>query len=277
MAIPETIQNLAQRWRLESVDPEVDLVIEGQYPASDGYRFEATPNTSASSSPGSDTPSTQWVSGGGRPGFRPVSFASVFHGDHNLDDRPAKRWEALQRMQERDPTLGRAPRVRLTFGRNSVVGWLKVDGKIQGYWISGLVRAVTFTIRIEPAPRVAVDTVDPRAGETQYLSLAAGETFEELGRRYYGDPLRGEMIRRVNAAALGSGGQAPEVGARIKVLEREHPAVTGPIFPRAAAFAEQDGDGSAWKARVRAMAEERGTAIRGLPWRLLPEIITGEV
>ena len=253
-------------WKLESLDSAVYLVLEGQSQPDDGVQVEDGPTTTETSTAGTSIPTVQWVAGGGRL----VRFSSVFWSLHLLDDiRP--KVEALEALAKLDPSLGRAPRVSFTWGDLAVEGFVVgVSRRYTGWWpVSGYPKTVAFDLSIREAVPV---TASSSSGETQRLVLAAGETFEALGLRFYGDPMKGELIRRENPALA----DGEVVGDRVKVLEREHPRVRGLVpRPLAPPFLDRSRDASTWQPILDALGSSRGRELAGIPWALQPDVVAG--
>lgn len=255
------------QWKITSVDPEVTLKLAGQFRPTGGVELQAPANITSTATAGSDVPMVQWVHGGA-PGLR---FASSYVADNFLEDMQPQI-DMLARLNKRDATLGRAPRVAFTWGTVAIEGFATVDYRITGFWpISGRPKSVVFTVTIQGAE--PPDEGGRDSGETQHLILGAGETFELLGLRFYADPLRGEMIRRRNPEIA----TAEVAGARVKVLERTHPDVRGKVRPTAPSFLDRTGQGKTWMPVVTELAEDRGATTVGLPWDLQPEVLAGEV
>lgn len=270
MGLINQLEHRVNRWQIVSLDPEVDLVIESQFQPEGGLRDQQDPTTASSSSTGSAQPAVQWVSGGQRRlalsgTYRSLNFA------HDLRPQIA----LLRRLREADPALGRAPRVLLTWREVRLAGWVhRCSITIGARWVSGLPKIVTYEIEVGAAAPIGVEADDPSTRETLYTELVDGETFETLGARHLGDPLRGELIRRENPE-LAAGEAA---GDRVKLLEREHPRMRGAVRPSSPAFLRRYDGTDPWHEVLAELAESRGTgAARGLPYRLLPEVLAGEV
>lgn len=260
----------ANKWRIVSVDPEVELLIEGQFRPDDGWEDSQAPVMAGSSTPGSSEPLTQWVAGGPRV----VTLRSAFRSLHNLDDvRPKER--LLERLRERDPTLGRAPKIQVTWGHREVTGFARVTTRTPGFWVTGLPIAVAFDLEVTQAPEILLDLDQAGTdGETQFVTLSDGETFEELGRRYYRSPLRGELIRRQNPDHA----DQEAAGDRVKVLERDHPASRVAVVPSSPPYLDRTKSGETWQPVIETLAETRGQAgDPGRPWSYLEEVAAGEV
>lgn len=248
-------------WLLESMDPLVTVRIKGQYKPEGGLRMSQKPNITGTASAGSAEPDMQWVHGGSRI-FR---LTSRFRSKTFLDDI-RKKGTDLELLRTRDPILGRAPRVSFSWADQEIVGFVtSLEVTILSLWPTGLPREIRFNMEITSAPDIAGEA---GSGETQFIRFGSGETFETLGQRYLGSALLGELIRRQNPKVAG---QPEQTGERVKVLEREHPAMRGIVEPQSPPFV---GD---WEVIVDKMAYELGDAKRGLPFDQLPEVKSGEL
>lgn len=258
------------RWNLRAADDLVVLSLQGQYQPDGGMSSEKTPLVSLQGTPGSASPSAQWVAGGARVKRIRSSWVSL---NFLMDIRP--QIEALRATVERDPTLGRAPLVTLTWGDEQITGFVTaLRDTIPGLWVTGLPRSCEFEFEVTEVPQVSVKTGSVQTGETQWITLADGQTFEALGLRYYGAPLLGEFIRRENPALA----RDPEVaGARVKVLEREHRRARGTVYPTSPPFLDRTRQEATWQPVVEALAVTRGYTSGSLRWEQLPEVLDGQV
>jgi hypothetical protein len=248
-------------WTITSLDPGIFLSLEGQFQPTGGAEDSAAPILSEAVTAGSDRPAVQWVAGGRRT----VRIRSSFVSGHQLDDiRPSV--DTLTALAAKDATLGRAPRVSFTWGELEIEGFCKVQTRIEGWWaLSGWPRRVDFDLEIVEAFELDLDgSGTTGSGETQHVTLGEGETFEVLGLRYLGDPLRGELIRRENPDQ--AAGERP--GDRVKILERSHPRMRGPVRPTAPSLLDLDATGDLATV-LGALAADRGTSTRGMTWRRL--------
>lgn len=255
-------------WRLVSVDPEVVLELEAQADPPEGVTVQRPPVVAGGGSPGSTAPAVQWVAGGSQQ----LRISDAFWSKHFGDDISAKI-TVLDRLVSRDATLGRAPLVEFTWASVSLRGYVTGQYRIVGFWVTGLPKGVVFELTVTEAPSLALSTGSP-SGETLYVVGADGELFESLGLRYFGDPLKGELIRRVNPDLAAARTIA---GERVKVLEREHPSMRESIVPTAPCFLDRRRQGTTWQPVVEDLCETRGVTSVGRPWALLEEVASGEV
>lgn len=259
------------RWIVTSLDPSILLVLEGQFQPEGGADVSDSPALSETATAGAATPVVQFVHGGKRV----VRISSSFYSLHQLDDIGPKL-DALERLGARDATLGRCPRVSFTWGQITIEGFAYADRKIVGWWpLSGWARGVEFTLTItEALPLDVTGTGSTSSGETQHVTLAAGETFELLGARHLGSALKGELIRRENPD-LAAGEAA---GDQVKILEADHPRFrVTKIRPLAPCFLDRGDSGATWQPVIEDLAATRGVELLGTPWDLQADVIDGSV
>ena len=259
-------KNPLLRWYLVSIDPAVSILIKGKYPPNDGVTIDRQANLSSSSTPGTVAPAVQWISNKERT----VSFSSIITSDHCFDNiQPL--FETFQRLNVRDAVLGRAPKVDFLWKDVSARGYVsQLNLRVVGYWATGFMRAFAFDLQITDAPDLRLDLSSPTPGETQYLTLGAGETFEWLALHHFGDPLLGELIRRENPELASSRETAGDV---VRILEADHPRMREEVEPVSLPFL-----GTGWQSTMQTLATSRGTSSDyGLTWDLLPEVINEEL
>lgn len=256
--------NPANLWVLRSLDREVVLVLSGQFGPSGPVRDTATPQIAEAAAPGGGTPGAQWV----RQGVRSKRFRSSFNATSFADDlRPRRR--LLERLRERDPALGRAPLVALTWGDQEFRGFVsELVIQESGRWAAtGLPKAIAFELELREVPMLGPDAGRVSTGFTTYVTLGSGETLESIAGRLYRNPLRGELIRRVNPELATRDEQA---GDRVRVPEPEAAVVRGAVEPQSAGLL---GD---WRTVLDDLATTRGTtASPGTRYWQLPEVASG--
>lgn len=263
----------ARRWRLISVDPGVNVQIDGQYPIAE--IADAQPA-------GFDRPP---ASGTSRPlvisvanGARVVRFQSEARSLHYSDDLEPLIGQ-LRALRTMDATLGRHPRFRFEGPGVTIVG--KVTGcplTIGPAWVTGLPRYVRFELTIEEDPEpLKLETADTANRETVYVVPRDGETFEHLAGRLYGDPRRGDLIRRENPEqAIVWEFARPLASSPVRILEPDHPSSRRAVSPASTSLGAL-GRGEGMEARLLALSRARGAPGAGLPWASLAEVIAGEV
>lgn len=257
-------QPISVRWRIESVDPQVALILQGQRLPDEGVTRSKPPSLSSASSAGSASPSVQWGAGGQET----LVMRSSLVAAHALDDIRPQR-DVLDRLVRQDPILGRAPRVRLVWGDETIVGFVsRLQTRVTGYWVTGYPKSVAFELEIVEAPDVRIDVgATAPQGETQHLVLADGELLESLAARALGSAVKGDLVRRINPQIAGAGEAA---GARVRVFEADHPAMRLPLFPTGVPFLDPTRAGNTWAPVVAEVAADRAET-GGLSWDQLPE------
>lgn len=239
----------ANQWRIVSLDPEVDLSIVGDQPLT-GWSEGKPAALSTSATLGAAAPVVQWTAGG----LRTVQASTALVArDYTDDVRPIR--DRLRALNERDPILGRAPRVRVTWGTESIAGFVEVKTTTTTHLPNGRVLRVEVDLTITEAE---LPGRTPATGETVYRVLRQGETFERLALVLLGDPAKGDLVRRTNPAIAAAREAA---GVRVKVLEAFHPSMRGKASPVSPAF-----QGSTWRETVDELAADLGTVVRGRSW-----------
>jgi hypothetical protein len=259
------------QWSLTSLDLGVLLFLEGQFQPEGGADVSDAPVLADGASAGASTPVVQFI----HAGTRSIRFRSAFYSLNMLDDLTA-RLDALEALGKVDQTLGRPPRVAFTWGGLHLEGFAHAERRIVGWWaLTGWAKGVEFTITVTEALPLDVSAGGSSGtGETQYLTLARGETFETLGARYLGSALKGELIRRENPR-LAAGEQA---GDRVKVLEADHPRMKiTRLAPTAPPFLDRTDTGATWQPVIEDLAASRGVTLLGTPWDLQDDVIAGLV
>ncbi len=152
----------------------------------------------------------------------------------------------LEKMDTVIPTLRRKPIVVGVWLDMQVRGFFsRLTLKFaDGVWKStNNPRKLIIQVEIQEArlARFSDVALEARPQETRYYDLMHGQTFESIALDLYGDPLKGDLIRRINHQIPLTGEVA---GDRIRVFEPDHPSVeldvtpVGPPFT-GAAYSEQ--------------------------------------
>lgn len=247
--------------KIESTDSQVVLALELAYQPDGGIEVSAPPNLAQSSTAGTSAPAVQWVA----QGAEVCRLRSSLRSTHVLDDVRGDL-DKLRALDRYDGTLGRAPRVRLTWGDYEIEGFASVSLTILGWWpVTSLPRQVDYQIEITAAPELLIAGGGGGNGETSYRVLVQGETYELLALRAYGDPLKGEHLRRLNPASV-----PPGEGDLLKIVEREHADVQGRPTPTSPPYLDRKRKGTTWGPVLEALVADRGTTTLGVPWALQP-------
>ena len=249
-------------WTIESIDDGVSLKIEGDYPP-EGFRSSKEGAIGVTGRPGGSPTVTY-----NGDGAEVLTWGATWKSDNFAHDR-RDVLDSLRAVRQMDIEVGRAPLMEFSWGEHQLAGFVKVSYSVSGYWAATgfpkIIRA-----RIELVEEATEAGSADEGGETTYVKLATGETFEILAARLLGNPMRAENVRRINPT-LASG--AEKGGDRVKVFERSHPEMRARPAPTSLPFLVVDD----WGPVLQDRAEARGVTRNGLPWRLLPEVIAGDV
>lgn len=155
---------------------------------------------------------TQWISGR----VREISFTSTLFAEHA--DVDISWWfDDYTKLSEEDPSLGRPPICVWTLGSwmQEMVLVVGVDPQILQRE-DGLPQRIdlTFTLkRYKPFSQMQIDpTKQPK--ESYYLVVTRAEAnYEALARRYYGQPLLGDRLRKRHPEEP----MRPEAGSKISI------------------------------------------------------------
>lgn len=253
-------------WVIRSMDPAAIFMIKPSQPPVNGADISGEARVVTIESVGA-VPTVQWLG----PGVRSIKIEGLLYAKTILTDLRPER-ELLASLVAIHPNLGRAPRVSLDWGDDFVIGFVSaVPQKIVGHWATGQPREVQFSIEVLEAPETSIEGVGASAGgagETLRITLGEGESFEALAQRYLGDPMRGDLIRGINP---GTARDREAAGMRVKVFERDHPAMRRPVSPGAPCFAALRDGSRPWEGVIADLGQGRGDG-RGLPARLLREL-----
>jgi len=252
-------------WSIVSLDSQVQLTIVGQYKP-EGIEVSKGAKLGSISTPGTVAPAVQWISNTERV----LRFSAEFKAQDCMTNIQST-YDLVDRLNVRDSTLGRAPKILLTWGGTSIRGYVSSKSlKVVGYYATGFMKGFTFDIEVTEAPDVQLELSSPAPGETQYLTLGDGETFEHIALKMGLDPLKGELIRRENPSIAS---RLEQAGDKVKVLEADHERMQEEVEPLSLPFL-----GDNWTDVVQTLARSRGTSSdAGMTWDMLPEVLAGEV
>ena len=145
--------------------------------------------------------------------------------------------DKLKRMVRRDNALGRPPICQFDYG--SEISMLCVVQSIGGIQYddiqsNGLLRGATLQITLRKFVQAAIEENDAATLESSTLFRFAkqGDTFDSLGRRFYGNPLKGVNLRFINLTIT----PEPQAGDLVKVLEPSNSQITRKVVPRSIPF-----------------------------------------
>ena len=141
---------------------------------------------------------TNWTRGK----LNPISFDTTVYA-RNEDEGPlVLTWvEDIKALSLPDPDLGRPPICLFTLGSiiNEVVLVESVDPTIVSTLQSGYPAEVRFRMVLRPYVPFSQQNIDPTrsAKESFYLIASQAEqSYEGIARRYYGDPMLGDRLRK---------------------------------------------------------------------------------
>jgi hypothetical protein len=190
------------------------------YPVDEsGVRFSAGGVYSDQARFGSQDPVSHWTAGR----LRSLSFNTVLFSEHK-DDEIEDALDVFVKLAEKDENLGRPPICEFVYGsvldEMVQVELVEVEiGQLKSGESAGAARRVglTFTLRrYKPFSQIQIDPTKPKK-ESYFLIVSRAEaSYEAIARRYYGDPLRGDRLRKRHPEMP----FCPTVGSKISVPAR---------------------------------------------------------
>jgi hypothetical protein len=188
---------------------------------------------------GEQDPVTHWVHGVTRSIlFKAVLFTR--HADEAADVQDLL--EQIILLTQKDPKLGRPPICQFTYGSffNETVLIETAGTNIVSVDNVGRPREVqiAFTLRrYVPFSQKQIDPTKPTKESFYLIATEAERSYEALARRFYGDPLLAEALRRRHPAEP----FAPRIGSKVKIPPRAI-ALREPIDPQFHALSLIDED-----------------------------------
>lgn len=158
---------------------------------------------------------TNWTRGKSKN----ISFETVLYALSEAEGDIVKEQQAtLEALAVKDSKLGRPPICIFSLGSaiSEVVMVESVDPTIVSTLRSGLPREVRFSIVLRkyvPFSQKQIDPTKPVKESFLLVASAAEQSWEAIAKRYYGDPLLGDRLRKRHPAYP----FAPAVGAVVKV------------------------------------------------------------
>jgi len=203
-------------------------------------QFNRTQAATLSSSGGfsSPHPILQWISGGQESLSMQVRLFSGHHDDRTAEQKYTMFKDMAQPVDE----LGRPPLILFFWGQ------IVPDGfpcTIEGYGDEqfdeirpdGSMRGVTMTLTLKRyQPFYLTQEATELQERTPTHVVKDGETYEMLAHRYYGDPMYGVLLRRMNTRKPYDE-TAPrliadlEAGDRVKIFPKRDMQAAGRITP----------------------------------------------
>lgn len=152
-----------------------------------------------------DHPILQYSHGEQR-GFNFSARLFAKDSEHTIDEVLA----LLKQATERDPELKRPPRFNFSWGSviNETVVVKSVGGiKYDSLRNDGSLRGATLQIQLLVYRFIDVELSGKPEPSTFYGITKTGDQWEDIALREYGDPLMGELLRRINPAVIFPGQQ----------------------------------------------------------------------
>jgi hypothetical protein len=210
----QTETKVAVDWSIKNLDD--DELIQPQLPMpEDGIQVNYGGTLVDQQRFGEQDPITHWVHGV----TKNVTFNAVLF-TRNTDEAADVEdlFDQITALTEKDDTLGRPPICIFRYGNFFSVTCLveKADSNIVSVDKDGFVREVRLSISLRKYVPFSQQQIDPTkpAKESFYLIATSAErSYEAIARRWYGDPLKGDRIRKRHPGQA----FAPRIGDKVKV------------------------------------------------------------
>lgn len=207
-------KNVPVDWEIKNLDTGQKLL--PPYPlAEEGLRVTIAGAVTEQPRFGFQDPITQWTSGRARV----LTFTSVLYAVDSTE-RIATKFKQFEKLAIKDPTLGRPPICVFTLGSGSILSETvlveSIDVDVPPIRPDGEPRQITlgFTLRrYRPFSQTQVDPTKPTKESYFLVVTSAEQSYEAIARRYYGDPLKGDRLRKRHPGMP----LRPEVGSKISV------------------------------------------------------------
>lgn len=203
-------------WRLRNLDTN-ELLLPPFPLGDEGVTISVGGAIAIQSRFGFQDPVIQWT--GGK--VKTFTFQAQLYSRDELDDIRAdlKKFEALS---IKDETLGRPPIVLFVYGMviNEIVVIESVDPQIKKLRSDGEPREIMLSMvmhRYKPFRQQQIDQTKPTKESYQLRASNALKTYEAIAKKYYGDPLMGDRLRKRHPERP----MTPEVGYLVKVPARD--------------------------------------------------------
>jgi len=166
---------------------------------------------------GFQDPITQWTGGKVRAFALTVKMFS-----RNVDEDVRAQLKVFEALTIKDETLGRPPIVLFTLGKviNEIVLVESIDPTIKPLRPDGEPREITLSLsmrKYKPFRQRQIDPTKPKKESYKLRVSAALASYEAIALRYYGDPLKGDRLRKRHP----ENPMLPVVGELVDVPARE--------------------------------------------------------
>jgi hypothetical protein len=229
--------SLFRDWQIRNLD--TGAILNPPYPMTEeGVTLDGIGgNITEQSRFGFEDTLLQWTSGRTK-GF---TFSTVLYSEHSEDDIMPK-FAALKKLSKKDPDLERQPICIFSIGKvlSETCMVSNVDVRIAPPTAEQTAKLIELTISLKkykPFSQVQVDPNKP-SKESYYLVVSAAEaSYEALARRWYGDPMKGDRLRKRHPDMP----LMPSVGARISIPPKSV-ILAEPVVPSFHALSLTDED-----------------------------------
>ena len=226
-----------RQWRIYSLDAGYELDMEGVFRPREGVSVEARAVLATTQGANDQGEVVQFLGGASDRVKVTVELYAETPGDDISPDV-----EQLLGLVRKDAKLKRCPVVRFAWGEHLARDVMAegVSLEVRRLWPNGRYAEVGVALSLVEVASVEVEISEPGLPEPESTEvvLRAGETFEELARRFYGDPLKGVTLRQRHSASILEGVEV--AGAAVLVVGREHSEVAAPAAFVSLAFAAGD-------------------------------------
>ncbi len=201
-------------WKIKNIDVNEEFL--PPYPISeDGVKF-AVGGVYAEIQRFGMEPISNWV--GQKEG--PYQFSSTFFAETTADVIEDK-FSKLRRLAQKDDNLGRPPICVFSYGNMDFLCQVEtVDVTVKSPRFHQDVRGTMQQINVDvtlrkyiPFSQKQIDPTKPRKESYYLIASAVESSYEQLAKRFYGNPLAGDRLRKRHPDMP----MQPTVGAKIKI------------------------------------------------------------
>jgi len=261
------------QWTLRSLDPQVPFEIAGRFPPRDGVDVDVSASYAIGQGLGDQGELVQFLGGKSdrvtvgielhdtTPFIPDLNLGALLTGGSFIQkDDVRAELQQLEALAKRNPKLRRPPRCRFSFGSEwsrdvFVLGAPYTIKRVNS--ITGRLAEVYVRLSMVQVVDQYLQVTDPGAPLPESVEVAAGpgDTHELIAAHELGDPYLGVYLRQRDVEHFGG---ILSSGARVLVVDRDHPSMRGPGFS-SAAFTD-DGKGAfaaAYRAHLASRAAGR--------------------